>query len=249
MEKSEIYLSVIVPYYNDEKKVHHMEVISAYLKKQAFTYEIIAVNDGSRDRTAEMLKNLMPQVPNLKVIGEEENHGKGYVVRKGMLAAKGKIRLFMDSDNGTDISNFDKMRPLFDKGYDVVISSRDEKDAPGAGQKFPQPWHKRQMGNMGNLYIQIVAGLWGVWDTQNGFKAFRDHAAERIFKISKINRWTFDVEVLALAKRFGYKISIIPVQWINDPDSRVNLLGYIKSLLEVAKFRWGLIRGKYDEQV
>lgn len=248
MEKSEIYLSVIVPFYNDEKKVHNMETISAYLQKQAFSYEIIAVSDGSQDKTVEMLRNMAPQVPNLKVIDRKENHGKGYTVREGMMAAKGKIRLFTDSDNGTDISNFEKMRPLFDQGYDVVISSRDKKDAPGAGQLHPQPWLKRQMGNMGNLYIQIVAGLWGIWDTQNGFKAFRDHAAERIFKVSKIDRWTFDVEVLTLAKRFGYKIGIIPIMWTDDPDTRVNLWGYIKSLLDVAKFRWNIIRGKYNEE-
>jgi dolichyl-phosphate beta-glucosyltransferase len=154
----------------------------------------------------------------------------------------------MDSDNGTDISNFEKMRPLFDKGYDVVISSRDRKDAEGAGQLHPQPWLKRQMGNMGNLYIQIVAGLWGIWDTQNGFKAFRDYAAERIFKLSKINRWTFDVEVLALSKKFNYKIGVVGIMWVDDPDSRVNLWGYVKSLLDVARFKWSLVRGRYDEK-
>ncbi len=246
MEKSEIYLSVIIPFYNDEKKIHNLEAVSGHLKKQAYSYEILAVSDGSTDKTVEMLRNMMPQIPNLRIIDRKENKGKGYTVREGMLAAKGKVRLFTDSDNGTDISNFDKMRPLFDQGYDVVISSRDKKDAPGAGQKFPQPWFKRQLGNMANLYIQIVAGLWGIWDTQNGFKAFRDYAAERIFKISKIDRWTFDVEVLSLAKKFSYKIGVIPIQWVNDPDSRVNIIGYIKSLFDVAGLRWNLMRGKYN---
>ena len=247
METSELYLSVIIPFYNDERKAHNLEIVSAYLKKQAFSYEIIAVSDGSKDKTVELIRNMMPQIPNLRVIDRKENMGKGYTVREGMLSAKGKVRLFMDSDNGTDISNFDKMRPLFDKGYDVVISSRDKKDVAGAGQAHPQPWVKRQLGNMGNLYIQIMA-VWGIWDTQNGFKAFRDYAAEKIFKISKINRWTFDVEVLALARKFNYKIGIIPIMWNDDPDSRVNLWGYIKSLLEVTKLRWNLIRGEYDQE-
>lgn len=245
---SEIYLSVVIPLYNEERRLQNLEKISEYLRKQAFSYEIILVSDGSKDRTVEVAQKMSVSIPNVKIIDRKENRGKGYTVREGMLSAKGKIRLFTDIDNSTDISYFDKMRPLFDQGYDVVISSRDEKDAKGAGQKFPQPWAKRQMGNMGNLYIQIVAGLWGIWDTQNGFKAFRDYAAERIFKLSKIDRWTFDVEVLALSKKFNYKLGIIPVMWINDADSRVKLLGYIKSLLEVAKFRLDLMRGKYEEE-
>lgn len=247
---SEIYLSVIISAYNEAAKgVQNLDLISSYLQKQGFNYEIIVINDGSKDRTADAIRNIMPQIPNLKFINREINMGKGYGVREGMLAAKGKIRLFMDMDNSTDISYFDKMRPFFDKGCDIVISTRDEKDAPGAGQKFPQPWVKRQMGNMGNVYIQVVAGLWGIWDTQNGFKAFRDYAAERIFKKCTVNRWTFDVETLVLAKKFGYKIATIPVMWINEPlYSRTKLSGYLNSLLEVAKIRWNLIRGKYDEK-
>jgi dolichyl-phosphate beta-glucosyltransferase len=128
------------------------------------------------------------------------------------------------------------MRPLFDRGYDIVISTRDSKDALGAGQDVKQPWHKRTMGNVGNLIIQLLV-VPGIWDTQNGFKAFRDYAAEKIFEKTKIKRWAFDVEALFLARKFGYKIGIIPVRWINDPDSRVKLSSYFKFFWDVLKIK------------
>jgi len=160
--------------------------------------------------------------------------GKGYTVREGMLAAYGRIRLFADADNATDISHFEAMRAFFDKGYEVVICSRDPKDAAGAKQAVSQVWWKRLLGNMGNLYIQWMA-VPGIWDTQCGFKAFRDFAAEKIFNSAKINRWAFDVETLALAKRFGYKIGIVPANWINDPRTSVKFGSYFRTLWEVFK--------------
>jgi dolichyl-phosphate beta-glucosyltransferase len=244
----EPYLSVIIPAYNEEKRITKtLNAISSYLQKQPYPYEVIIVVDGAKDATADISRDFTVQFQNLKVIDRKKNMGKGYSVKEGMLAAKGKIRLFTDADNSTDISYFEKMKPLFDQGSDVVISSRDSKDASGAGQEVPQSFIKRMMGNIGNLYIQILA-VPGIWDTQNGFKAFRDHAAEKIFSVSKIDRWAFDVEALALAKKLDYKIGIIPVHWINDPDSHVGLMSYFKVLLDVLKIRWNLVSGKYNEQ-
>ena len=218
--------------------------IQEYLAGKPFSYEIIVACDGPRDNTIEIAKKIAGGMKNLRVIDRRQNRGKGYTVREGMLAAKGKIRLFIDADNGTDIGHFDLMRPFFDKGYDIVISSRDWKDVKGAKQAVAQSFIKRLAGNMGNLYIQLLA-VPGIWDTQNGFKAFRDYAAENIFKRTTINRWTFDVEALALARAMHYKIGIVPANWINDPRSSVKLSGYILSLLEVTKIRWNLSRGKY----
>lgn len=245
---NDLYLSVIIPAYNEENRITKtLKAISSYLQKQPYSYEILAVCDGPKDRTADVIRDLKTEIPNLNLIDRKKNMGKGYSVKEGMLDAKGKIRLFTDADNSTDISYFEKMRPLFDKGYDIVISTRDSKDAPGAGQDVSQPWHKRLMGNMGNLYIQIMA-VPGIWDTQNGFKAFRGPAAEKIFSLTKINRWAFDIEALALARKFNYKIGIVPIHWINDPQSHVSLTAYFKVLLDVLKIRWNLTRGKYNEQ-
>lgn len=247
LNNSQPYLSVVIPAYNEEKRITKtLNAVSSYLQKQPYSYEVIVVVDGAKDATADIARDFTAQILNLKVIDRKKNMGKGYSVKEGMLAAKGKIRLFTDADNSTDISYFEKMKPLFDKGMDAVISTRDPKDAPGATQEVPQSFLKRLMGNMGNLYIQIMA-VPGIWDTQNGFKAFRDYAAEKIFSVTKINRWAFDVEALALAKKFDYKIGIVPVHWINDPSSHVSMMGYFKVLLDVLKIRWNLIRRKYDE--
>lgn len=241
------YLSVIIPAYSEAGRIEEtLKAVSYHLERQSYSYEIVVVLDGPKDNTAEIVKNLIPKIPHLRMIDRKENKGKGYTVREGMLAAKGEIRLFTDADNSTDISYFEKMRPLFKQGYAVVISTRDPKDAASASQAVPQPWHKRLMGNLGNLYIQILA-VPGIWDTQNGFKAFTAEAAEKIFSIAKIDRWAFDVEALALARKFGYKIGIIPIHWINDPRSHVKLSGYLKVLLDVMKIRWNLILGKYEK--
>lgn len=243
--KEDIYLSVIIPAYNEEKRIPKtLKIISSYLEKQPYPYEILVVNDGSRDQTAEVVNDLCQQVKNCFLIDRKKNMGKGYSVCEGMLKAQGRIRLFTDADNSTDISHFEKMRPFFDKGYEIVIGSRDSKDASTATQAVPQPWIKRMMGNMGNLFIQIVA-VHGIWDTQAGFKAFRNFAAEEIFSKARINRWAFDIEALALAKHFGYKIGIIPLNWVNDPNTHVSFMGYIKTLIDTIRIRWNFMRKKY----
>lgn len=240
MPKPDVYLSVIIPAYNEAEKLPKtLRRFQEYFAAQAYSYEILVVNDGSRDNTTEVMKTMAGEIKNLRLIDRRRNMGKGYSVREGMLAAYGRIRLFADADNATDISHFDKMRPFFDGGYDVVICSRDKKDAAGAKQAVAQAWWKRALGNLGNLYIQLMA-VPGIWDTQCGFKAFRDYAAEKIFAVAKINRWAFDVEALALAKFFNYKIGVVPANWINDPRSTVSFTAYFRTLWEVFKIRRSL---------
>ena len=120
-----------------------------------------------------------------------------------------------------------------------------KKDAKGAKQAVPQTFIKRQLGNMGNVLIQLLA-VPGIWDTQCGFKVFRSDVAENIFKRCKMDRWALDIEALALARKFKYKIGIIPVYWINNPESRVGIKGYFITFRELFKIKWNLIRGKYD---
>lgn len=243
---NQIYLSVIIPAYNEEKTISNTLLdIDNYLSKQDFSSEIVVVSDGSKDKTAQVVNNLTKLIENLKLIDNQENHGKGWVVRQGMLEAKGKYRLFMDADNATTVDHFDKIRPFLNKGYKIVIGSREKKDAKGAKQAVPQTFIKRQLGNMGNLLIQLLA-VPGIWDTQCGFKVFRADVAENIFKRCKMDRWALDIEALALARRFDYKIGIIPVYWINNPESRVGLKGYFITFRELFKIKWNLIRGKYD---
>jgi len=244
----EIYLSVIIPAYNEEKRIGAtLLAVDKYLAIQKYVYEIIVVSDGSSDKTVDIVQKYKQLVKNLEVIDNLENKGKGGVVRQGMLAARGKYRVFMDADNSASLDHIEKMRPLFEEGHDIVIGTRDKKDPAGAFQAVSQPFHRRLIGDIGNLLIQLVA-VPGIWDTQCGFKGFSAKAVQDIFPRLKINRWGFDIEILAIAKRLGYKIGIIPVNWQNDPDSHVSFMGYLNTFRELFIVRWNLWRNKYGEE-
>ena len=240
-----MYLSIVVPAYNEEKRLPKtLAEIDRYLRKQSYDYEIIVVNDGSKDKTVEVAGNLVPSIKNLEVCGYEKNQGKGYAVRFGMLKAKGEVRLFTDADNSTSIDHLEKMWSHFEKGNDIVIGSRDVK---GAVLDPPQPWTRKLiLGEGFKLYRKIIIGLWGIEDTQCGFKCFTKKAAENIFPKCKINRFAFDPEILVIGKMLGYKIKEIPVYWKNDPESKVKFKSIFKMALDLIKIRLNLITHKYD---
>ncbi len=241
---NEIHLSVIIPAYNEEKRLPKtLEEIDKYLSKQDYDYEILVVNDGSKDKTVEVAKSLIPKIKNLRVIGYEKNQGKGYAVRFGMLEAKGEFRLFTDADNSTSIDQVEKILPEFKAGFDIVIGSRGIK---GAILDPPQPWIRRViLGEGFKLFRKIVIGLWEIEDSQCGFKCFRKKVAEDIFPKCKINRFAFDPEILLIAKKMGYKIKEIPVYWRNDPESKVKFKSMVKMGIDLLKIRWNLIKGIY----
>lgn len=246
--QSKPYLSVIIPAYNEEKRIETtLESIHQFLSKQSYRWEVLVVLDGSQDNTLGVVESFAQTHAGIRWIDRKENRGKGYTVREGMLAAKGVIRLFTDADNSTDISHFEKMQPFLAEGHDVVICSRDSKDVAGAQQAIPQPLLKRIIGNVGNLFIQAVA-VPGIWDTQCGFKAFTEEATERIFPVTYIDRWGFDTEVLALARHFGFSIRIVPAYWIDAEGTHVKLSDYAQTILEPLKIRYNLITGAYTRQ-
>ncbi|TSA44428.1 glycosyltransferase family 2 protein [bacterium] len=236
------FLSVIIPAYNESQRLPLTLVdIDKKLSEAEYSYEILVVNDGSKDGTADVVNRFSHIIKNLKLIDNKENHGKGWVVREGMLKAAGNYRLFTDSDNSTSIDHFDKMLPLFKEGYEVVIGSRAVK---GARQEPPEPFYKQILGKGGNLIIQLLV-VPGIWDTQCGFKCFTEEAAVRIFSVVRINRWGFDVEAIALARLFGFKVKEIPVRWVNDFRSKVGIKGYFSTLWDVVRIRFWLSRGVY----
>jgi len=247
MEQDGLYLSVVIPAYNEEKRITPtLQSVYAYLSRQPFTWEMLIALDGPTDDTLGVIQAFASGKPQVRWLNRAENRGKGYTVREGMLAAQGQVRLFMDADNSTDITHFEQMQPLFDEGYDVVIGSRDGKDVSGAKQTVPQPFLKRLLGDAGNLFIQLMA-VPGIWDTQCGFKGFTAVSTQRIFSVSKIDRWGFDIEALAIARKLKYRIGIIATRWVDDADTHVNLRAYINTIFEVLKVRWHLLTGAYQQ--
>lgn len=237
-------LSVVIPAYNESHRIGEtLKSIHNFLHRQTFEYEILVVNDGSRDNTSEVVNNLVSTVKNLRLIDNRENHGKGYVVKQGMLKATGDIRLFMDADNSTTIDQMMPMLPYFEEGYDVIIGSI---EVPGAKINEHAQWYRRFVGHWSKLLIRFVANLWEIHDTQRGFKMFSDTAANRIFERQTLERFGFDIEIIALAKKYGFKIKELPVIWNNAGESKVSLKSYIATFIDLFKVRLNLWTGKYD---
>ncbi|MBD3238399.1 MAG: glycosyltransferase [Candidatus Moranbacteria bacterium] len=236
-------LSVVIPAYNEENRISKTLIaVNKYLSAQKYASEILVVIDGATDKTFDVVKGHQKQIKNLVIQNNSKNHGKGYVVRQGLLKAQGDYRLFMDADNSTTVDHIEKFFPHFEKGYDLVIGSRDIK---GSQLKKRQPFWKEFLGNAGNLMIQMVGGLWGIPDTQCGFKALTAGAAENICQTMKIDRWGFDIEMLVLARKAGYKIKEVPVVWINDEASKVSFLSYFNTLKELFQIKFNLLLGNY----
>lgn len=245
-----MYLSWIIPAYNEEKRIEKtLREVDLYLQSKNFLggYEIVVVNSVSRDRTAEIVKNLQSQISNLKLLNLE-NKGKGWAVKQGMLQAQGEIRLFSDADNSVSVEQADKFLPLVCAVspavdcFDVVIGSI---AVSGAVIEEKAQWYRRILGKLSKYVIRIVSGLWGVRDSQRGFKFFSQHAAETIFSRLTILTWGFDIEVLLIAKRQGLKIKELPVHWVNPPDSKVGLGSYLSTLFELLQIKWNDLKGFY----
>ena len=237
------HLSVIIPAYNEERQIKAtLEAIYNYLSRQDYSWEAIVVSDGSSDKTVEMVSEFISNKPEFSLIANTLNHGKGFVVRQGMLQAQGDFRLFTDADNSTSIEQIEKLWSFFDEGYDVVIGSI---EVPGAEIHENAQWYRRFLGKWSKYLIRVVAGLWKIHDTQRGFKCFNAKSAHDIFSRTKIDRFGFDIEVLALAKKMGYKIKEMPVIWNNPGGSQVHLMDYFVTLKELFKIRWYLWTNKY----
>lgn len=240
------HLSVLIPAYKEGERIgRNLLEIDKYLKGKNYSYEIIVIVDGSPDNTAEIARNYMHQVAHLRVIENPENHGKGYVVRQGLLEGKGRYRVFLDADGSTSITHLDMFFPEFTNGFDVVIGSRDHKSSEIA---VHQPKWRELFGDMGNWAIRIVLGLWKYPDTQCGFKMMTGVAADLVASRMVVDRFGFDFELITLAERLGFKVKQLPVRWINAEGSTVKLFGpngYIQVFVDLFKTRLRIWFGRY----
>lgn len=249
----ECFLSIVIPAYNEAKRLPKtLERICDYLQKAIKRWqvgmeavEIVIVDDGSTDGTSEIAKAYYNRFPNFLVLRHSPNRGKGYAVKRGMLAAKGQFRLFTDADLSTPIDELDKMLPpLFSGEADIVIASR---GLPQSELIVRQSWHREMLGRLFNLVVQVLA-IPGIWDTQCGFKLFRGDVSERLFKLQTIDGFAFDVEVLYLARKFRYRILEVPVRWLNDPNTKVQTLKHgLQMLRDLLVIRLNDLRGRYSD--
>jgi dolichyl-phosphate beta-glucosyltransferase len=213
------YLSIVIPAYNEENRLPRtLERVLAFLDAWERTAEVIVIDDGSRDATIARAREVGGE--RVLVSPNEQNRGKGYSVRRGMLLAKGEYRLMTDADLSTPIEEVDRLLAKAQEGYDVVIASR---AVQGANVEIRQPWYRENMGRVFNLFVRTLTGL-ALKDTQCGFKLFSARSAQEAFGACLLDGFSFDVEALYVANRRGYRIAEIPVTWRNDEATRVGVL-------------------------
>ena len=216
-----MFLSVVIPAYNEEDRLGiTLSRIHSYLNTKEYKYEVIVVDDGSsNNKTREIaLASSLKSAGSLKLLSNRRNRGKGFSVRKGIIAANGEYILFSDADLSTPIQELDKLLEYTKTDYDIAIGSR---SITGSDVRVHQPFCRETMGRVFNLIVQTLV-IKGIVDTQCGFKLLKSNIAKEIAAKMQIDGFSFDVEMLYLAKRMGCKIREVPITWVNSPLSKVN---------------------------
>jgi len=269
------FLSVIIPAYNEEKRIGQtLDFILAYLKNKEFSWEILVVDDGSQDKTIKVVKKRMVLAKNLHLLSYGENRGKGYAIKYGVERARGEYILFADADNATPFYELEKLLPYKDE-YDIVMGSRYVlKPKPGelsywralghslkeliffifwghvpqTTVKKKQSWFRQLMSRGGNLIFVLLLGL-GYEDTRCGFKLYKKEVAKKLFSLSRLERWGFDTEILVIARKFRYKVIEVPVEWYDVAGGAISNNPFkeaIKSFKEIFQILWNKWTGKYS---
>lgn len=229
-------ISVVIPAYNEAERIDKtLSLIESFFQERNNLKEIIVVDDGSMDSTSEIVQERATGLPYLKLVRNSQNQGKGFSVREGILRASGDMVLFSDADLSTPIEELDKLLPWLDSGYEIVIGSRGLKESDIL---VHQPFYREYMGKIFNLWVRLTA-IRGIKDTQCGFKLFRGDVARDIFARQKTKGFGFDVEILYIAQKLGYRIKEVPIRWRNDARSRVN------PILDSAKMFRDLLRVRF----
>lgn len=236
--------SIVLPAYNECTRIAAtLEKISAHAAQRGWNVEIIVVNDGSSDGTAAIVQAQAARCPSVRLIENPGNRGKGFSVRNGMLHAHGDILLFSDADLSSPIAEADKLFAAIADGADIAIGSR---WLNVELQTKRQPLYRQLFGRIYNLALRLLLGL-PFKDTQCGFKAFNRRAAQALFPMQRIERWGFDPELLYLAKKFGFTVVEVPVEWAHREGTRINpLVDGLHMLIEILRIRRNALLGKYS---
>lgn len=236
------FLSIVIPAHNEEDRLPNtLEKIYKFLETQDYSYEVIIVENGSSDHTLELAQEFAQSRPTLRVL-QEQKRGKGNAVKRGMLEAHGDYRFICDADLSMPIEELQKFIPPVLQQFDIAIASR---EAPGA-VRYNEPPYRHIGGRAVNFIIQLLI-LPGLNDTQCGFKCFRAEIAEAIFRQQTLAGWSFDIEILYLARRKKFIIKEIPIHWYFDADSKVSAVrDAVRMISDIFRIHLNAIRGRYD---
>lgn len=237
-----LFLSIIIPAHNEAHRLPTtLARVMEFLDTQSYSAEVLVVENASQDQTAEIAAQYAQRYPEIRLL-KEDRAGKGLAVRRGMLEAEGQFQFICDADLSMPIEEISKFIPPQLNEFDIAIASR---EIPGS-KRYNEPFYRHFIGRVFNFLVRSLT-IPGLQDTQCGFKCFRGQAAEALFPLQTIDGWTFDVEILFLAQRRGYKIVEVPIQWYYIAGSRVHLVrDSVNMLLDLFRIRRNWRRGLYD---
>ena len=241
-----IDFSVVIPAHNEAARIlPYLRAITSHLRARGCAYEVLVVDDGSTDSTATVVEAFVLTAPEVQLIRLPSCRGKGAAVRRGMQAAVGDLQLFTDADGATPIQELGRLEQAVANGADLAVGSRTlATKLPGF--TVQARWHRSLLGMLFNLAVQ-QSGIRGIVDTQCGFKLFRRHVAQDLFSVSSIDGYGFDLELLYVAQRRGYRIAEVPVNWADQPGSKVRVLrDGLTMLQELAVIKQNGVNGLYD---
>ncbi len=239
--------SIVIPAYNESRRLPAtLESVVGCIRANNWRAEVIVVNDGSTDSTAQVVRDFALRAPEVRLLENPGNHGKGYSVRSGMLQALGDVVMFTDSDLSAPMEEAERLFAAIDAGADIAIGSR---WLEKSRQTQRQPLYRQFFGRCFNAVTRAVMGLHFA-DTQCGFKAFTRAAAQTVFQLQTIERWGFDPEILYIALKRGFNVVEVPVSWAHDERSRMSYLNDgVKMLEELAIIRWNAVTGRYGRHI